>query len=135
MSWKRMFATNLRKATKGCIRKEEARGNKPPLASIIRRQANGCNRILTLFYDNSGRALLASSFEIPDGWTPQLFLGLLLQEWCLSYVISLYQIKDEACDDIFKMRLLYYNHNAAQLKEFIQSSPSYSFVTGGLYFS
>jgi hypothetical protein len=50
-----------------------------------RRQANGCNRIVsTLIYDNSGTDVCASTIEIPDGWTPQLFLGLLLQEWCLS---------------------------------------------------
>jgi hypothetical protein len=46
--------------------------------------------------------------------------------------LSLFQVKDEACDDIFKMRLLYYNYNATQLKELIQSSPNYSFEAGGL---
>jgi hypothetical protein len=73
----------------------------------------------------------ASTIEIPIGWTPKLFLGLLLQEWCLSNVISLFRDEDEACDDIPKMRLLYYNRNATQLKKLIQSSPNYSFVTGG----
>jgi hypothetical protein len=73
----------------------------------------------------------ASTIEIPNGWTPQLFLGLLLQEWCLSNVLSLFQVEDLECDDIFKMRLLYYNRNATQLKKLIQSSPKYSYVTGG----
>jgi hypothetical protein len=96
-----------------------------------RRQENGSNRISILFYDNSGTAVCASTIEIPDGWTPQLFLGLLLQEWCMSNVISLFKSEDEVCDDIFKMRLLYYSRNATQLKKLIQSSPNYSFVTGG----
>jgi hypothetical protein len=82
-------------------------------------------------YNDSGMAVCASTIEIPDSWTPQLFLGLLLQEWCLSNVISLFKSDDEACDDIFKMRLLYYNSNATELKKLIQSSPNYSFVTGG----
>ena len=98
---------------------------------VTRRQDNGFNRISTIFYDNSGMAVCASTIEIPNGWTPKLFLGLLLQEWCLSNVISLFRDEDEACDDIFKMRLLYYNRNAAQLQKLIQSSPNYSYVTGG----
>ncbi len=89
------------------------------------------NMIATIFYDGSGTAVCASTIEIPIGWTPKLFLGLLLQEWCLSNVISLFRDKDEACDDIPKMRLLYYNRNATQLKKLIQSSPNYSFVIGG----
>jgi hypothetical protein len=76
-------------------------------------------------------AVCASTIEIPNGWTPKLFLGLLLQEWCLSNVISLFRVEDEECDDIFKMRFLYYNRNAAQLQKLIQSSPNYSYVTGG----
>ena len=96
-----------------------------------RRHGNGFNRIATIFYESSGTAVCASTIEIPIGWTPKLFLGLLLQEWCLSNVISLFQDEDEACDDIPKMRLLYYNRNATQLKKLIQSSPNYSFVTGG----
>jgi hypothetical protein len=96
-----------------------------------RRQDNGFNRIATIFYDGSGTAVCASTLEIPNGWTPQLFLGLLLQEWCLSNVISLFRVEDSECDDIFKMRLLYYNRNATQLKKLIQSSPNYSYVTGG----
>ena len=97
-----------------------------------RRQANGFNRISILFYDNSGRAVCASIIEIPDGWTPKLVLGLFLQEWCLTNVISVFRVKDEAaCDDIFKMRLLYYNRDATELQELIKSSPNYSFVKGG----
>jgi hypothetical protein len=64
-------------------------------------------------------AMCASIIEIPDGWTPQLYLGLLLQEWCLSNINSLFQVEDKACDDIFKMQLLYYNRNATQLKELV----------------
>jgi hypothetical protein len=60
----------------------------------MRRQAtNGSNRLSILFYDNSGRCVCASSVESPVGWTPQLYIGLLLQEWCLSNVISLFQVK------------------------------------------
>jgi hypothetical protein len=88
-------------------------------------------RISTIFYNSSGTAVCASTIEIPIGWTPKLFLGQLLQEWCLSNVISLFRVEDKACDDIFKMRLLYYNHNATQLKKLTQSSPNYSYVTGG----
>jgi hypothetical protein len=95
-----------------------------------RRQDNGCNRISIIFYDKCGTAVCASTIEVPDGWTPQLFLGLLLQEWCLSNVISLFRVEDK-CDDIFKMRLLYYKRNTTQLKKLIESSPNYSFVTGG----
>jgi hypothetical protein len=43
-----------------------------------------------IFYDNSDTAVCASTIEIPDGWTSQLYLGLLLQEWCLSNVIYLF---------------------------------------------
>ncbi len=97
-----------------------------------RRQDNGFNRIATIFYDSSGTAVCTSTIEIPNGWTPQLFLGLLLQEWCLSNVISLFRVEDQACDDIFKIRLLYfYNRNATLLKELVISSRNYSFVTGG----
>jgi hypothetical protein len=96
-----------------------------------RRQAHGFNRLSILFYDNRGTAVCASTIEIPDGWTPKLFLGLLLQEWCVTNVISLFRVEDQACDDIFKMRLLYYNRNATQLMELVISSPNYSFVTGG----
>ena len=96
-----------------------------------RRQANGFNRLSILFYNNRGTAVCASTIEIPDGWTPKLFLGLLLQEWCITNVISLFQVEDQACDDMFKMRMLYYNHNATQLMELVISSPNYSFVTGG----
>jgi hypothetical protein len=72
-----------------------------------------------------------STIEIPDGWTPKLFLGLLLQEWCVTNAISLFRVEDQACDDIFRMRLLHYNRNATQLMELVISSPNYSFVTGG----
>jgi hypothetical protein len=77
-----------------------------------RRQANGFSgRLSILFYDNSGTSVFASTIEILDGWTPKLFLGLLLQEWCLTNVISLFQVEDPAWDDIFnKMQLHYYNH-------------------------
>jgi hypothetical protein len=96
-----------------------------------RRQENGFNRISTIYYDSSGTAVCSSTIEIPIGWTPKLFLGLLLQEWCLSNVISLFRVEDKACNDIFKMRLLYYNRNATQLKKLTQSLPNYSYVTGG----
>jgi hypothetical protein len=72
-------------------------------------------RISTIYYDSSGTAVCSFNIEIPFGWTPKLFLGLLLQEWCLSNVISLFRVEDKACDDIFKMRLLYYNRNATQV--------------------
>jgi hypothetical protein len=73
-----------------------------------RRQANGSKRIATLFFNNtSGMCVCASTIEIPDGWTPQLFLRLLLQDWCLSNVISLCGVNVEAYEDIFKMCLLY----------------------------
>jgi hypothetical protein len=68
-----------------------------------RRQANGFNRLSILFYDNRGTAVCASIIKIPDGWTPKLFLGLLLKEWCVTNVISLFQVEDQACDHIFKM--------------------------------
>jgi hypothetical protein len=97
----------------------------------MRRQDNGFNRISILFYDNSDTAVCSSTIEIPNGWTPKLFLGLLLQEWCLSNVISLFRVEDEACDDIFKMRYLYYNRNPTQLQKLIQTSPNHSCVTGG----
>jgi hypothetical protein len=96
-----------------------------------RSRDDGTNRMSISFYDNSGTAVCASTVEIPDGWTPKLFLGLLLQEWCISKVISLFRVEDRACDDIYKMRLLYYNRNTTQLKKLIESSPNYSFVTGG----
>ena len=97
----------------------------------MRRQDNGCSYTFSiLFYNNSGMVVCVSTIEIPDGWTPQLFLGLLLQEWCLSNVISLFRVEDK-CDDISKMRLLYYNQNTTLLKKLIKSSPNYSFVTGG----
>ena len=102
------------------------------MMGTIRQATNGCNRLSILFYDNSGTAVCASTIEIPDGWTPKLFLGLLLQEWCsTSIVISLFQVEDQACDDIYKMRLLYYNHNATQLIELVITSPNYSFVADG----
>jgi hypothetical protein len=91
---------------------------------VTRRQANGFNTLSILFYDNRGTCVCASNIEIPD-------LGLLLQEWCITNVISLFRVEDQACDDIFKMRLLYYNPNATQLMELVISSPNYSFVTGG----
>jgi hypothetical protein len=90
----------------------------------------GLKRLLILFYNSSGTDVCASTIEIPKGWTPKLFLGLLLQECCLSNVISLFRVEDK-CDDIYKMRLLYYNRNARQLKKLIVSSPNYSYVTGG----
>jgi hypothetical protein len=98
-----------------------------------RRQTNGFNRLSILFYDNRGTAVCASTIEIPDGWTPKLFLGLLLQERCSTKnVISIFRVPDQAsCDDIFKMRFLYYNRDATELQELITSSPNYSFVTGG----
>ena len=98
-----------------------------------RRQAHGYNRLSILFYDNRGTAVCASTIEIPDGWTPKLFLGLLLQERCSTKnVISIFRVPDQAsCDDIFKMRFLYYNRDATELQELITSSPNYSFVTGG----
>jgi hypothetical protein len=96
-----------------------------------RRQANDFNRLSILFFDNRGTAVCASTIQIPDSWTPKLFLGLLLQEWCVTNVISLFRVEDQACDDIFKMRLLYYNRNATQLMELVIGSPNYSFVTGG----
>ena len=97
-----------------------------------RRQDNGhhSDTLSILFYDNSGTVVCSSTIEIPDGWTPQLFLGLLLQQWCLSNVISLFRVEHK-CDDISKMRLLYYNQNTTLLKKLIKSSPNYSFVTGG----
>jgi hypothetical protein len=98
-----------------------------------RRLTNGFNRLSILFYDNRGTAVCASTIEIPDGWTPKLFLGLLLQERCSTKnVISIFRVPDQAsCDDIFKMRFLYYNRDATELQELITSSPNYSFVTGG----
>jgi hypothetical protein len=55
---------------------------KPASATILgtRRQANGFNSLPISFYNNRGTAVCASTIEIPDGWTPKLFLGLLLQE-------------------------------------------------------
>ena len=98
-----------------------------------RRQTNGFNRLSILFYDNRGTAVCASTIEIPDGWTPKLFLGLLLQEWFVTNVISLFRVEDQACDDIFKIRLLYFNRNATQLMELVISPPNYIFVTVGFY--
>jgi hypothetical protein len=106
---------------------------KSAAATMVKRSqvSNGCNRLSVLFYDNRGTAVCASTIKIPDGWTPKLFLGLLLQERCLTKnVISLFRVKDKACDDIFKMRLLYYHRDATELQELIKSSPNYSFVTG-----
>jgi hypothetical protein len=103
-------------------------------ATMVKRSqvTNGSNRLSILFYDNRGTAVCASIIEIPDGWTPKLFLGLLLQERCLTKnVISLFRDEDQACDDIFKMRSLYYDCNAIQLMELVISSPNFSFVTGG----
>ena len=95
-----------------------------------RTQTIGLKKISILFYNSSGMAVCASTIEIPNGWTPKLFLGLLLQEWCLSNVISLFRVENK-CDDIYKIRLLYYNRNMRQLKKLIASSPNYSYVTGG----
>jgi hypothetical protein len=103
-------------------------------ATMVKRSqvTNGSNRLSILFYDNRGTAVCASIIEIPNGWTPKLFLGLLLQERCLTKnVISLFRDEDQACDDIFKMRSLYYDCNATQLMELVISSPNFSFVTGG----
>jgi hypothetical protein len=96
--------------------------------------SNGFNRISILFYDNSGTAVCASTVESPDGWTPKLLVGLILQEWCFTKVIYIFQVEDKqaSCDDIFKMRLLYYHHDATELQELIKSSSNYNFVTGGL---
>jgi hypothetical protein len=97
-----------------------------------RRQATGLNRISILFYDKSGTAVCASTIEIPDGWTPKLFVGLLLQAWCVTNVISLFRVEDQAsCDDIFQVRMLYYHRDPTELHELILSSPNYSFITGG----
>ncbi len=103
-------------------------------ATMVKRSqvSNGCNRLSILFYDSRGTAVCASTIKIPNGWTPKLFLGLLLQERCLTKnVISLFRVDDQACDDIFKMRLLYYHCDATELQELIKSLPNYSFVTGG----
>lgn len=51
-----------------------------PATMGTRRQTNGWNRISIPVYDNSGTAVCASTIKIPDGWTPQLCLWLLLQE-------------------------------------------------------
>jgi hypothetical protein len=96
-----------------------------------RRQTHGFHKLSILFYENRGMAVCASNIKIPAGWTPKLFLGLLLQEWCITNVISLFPVKDQACDDIFKMWLHYYNCSSTQLMELVLSSPNYSFVTGG----
>ena len=103
------------------------------LGATRRTQANGLHRLSILFYDNRGTAVCASTIEIPDGWTPRLFLGLLLQERCLTKnVISIFRVQDQAsCDDVFKMRCLYYHHDTTELQELIKSSPNYSYVTGG----
>ena len=82
-----------------------------------RRLANGFNRLSILFYKNRGMAVCASTIKILDGWTLKLILGLLLHEWCVTNVISLFQVKGQACDDIFKMRLLYSNPNSTHLME------------------
>jgi hypothetical protein len=87
--------------------------------------SNDCNRLSILLYDNRGTAVCASPIQILDVWTPKLFLGLLLQERCLD--------EDQACDDIFKMRLLYYHRDATELQELIKSLPNYSFVAGSFY--
>jgi hypothetical protein len=94
---------------------------------------NGCNMLSILFYDNRGTAVCASTIKIPDGWTPKLLLGLLLQERCLTKnAISIFRVQDQVlCNDIFKMRLFYYHRDATELQELIKSSPNYSFVTGG----
>jgi hypothetical protein len=102
-------------------------------ATMVQRSqvSNGCNRLSILFYDSRGTAVCASTIKIPNGWTPKL-LGLLLEERCLTKtVISLFRVEDQACDDIFKMCLLYYHCDAIELQELIKSSPDYSFVTGG----
>jgi hypothetical protein len=36
----------------------------------------------------------------------KLFLGSLLQEWCVTNVISLFRVQDQACHDIFKVALI-----------------------------
>jgi hypothetical protein len=103
-------------------------------ATMVKRSqvSNGCNRLSILFYDSRDTAVCASTIKIPNGWTPKLFLGLLLQEQCLTKNgISLFRVDDQACDDIFKMCLLYYHCDATELQELIKSSPNYSFVTGG----
>jgi hypothetical protein len=104
-------------------------------ATMVKRSqvSNCCNRLSTiLFYDNRGTAVCASAIKIPDGWTPKLFPDLLFQERCITKnVISLFRVEDQACDDIFKMRLLYYHRDATELQELIKSSPDYSFVAGG----
>jgi hypothetical protein len=56
----------------------------------MKRQANGFSWLSIQFYYNSGTSVCASIIELPDGWTLKLFLGLLLQEWCLTNVISLF---------------------------------------------
>jgi hypothetical protein len=94
--------------------------------SICNNTGHENNRIYILFYDNSDTAVCASTIEILDGWTPKLFLVLLLQEWCLTDVTSLFRVEDQACDDIFKMQLLYYNCSATQLVKLVISSPNYS---------
>jgi hypothetical protein len=94
-------------------------------AMMVKRSqvSNGCNMLSILFYDYRGTAVRASTLNIPDGWTPKLFLGLLLQEGCLTKnVISLFQVEDQqACDDIFKMHLLYYHREVRELQELIKS--------------
>jgi hypothetical protein len=85
-----------------------------------RRQANRFSCFFILYYDNSGTSVCAPTIQIPNGWTPKLFLGLLLQEWCLINKISLFGVEDKACDDSFRMQLLYYNCNATQLMELVR---------------
>ena len=45
-------------------------------ATMVKRSqvTNGSNRLSILFYDNRGTAVCASIIEIPNGWTPKLYL-------------------------------------------------------------
>jgi hypothetical protein len=86
-----------------------------------------------LFYSTTIKARLCvpllSKFQMTG--LLSYFLGCYLQEWCVTNGISVFRVEDQACDDIFQMRLLYYNRNATQLMELVISSPNYSFVTDG----
>jgi hypothetical protein len=89
------------------------------------------NTASTVFYNKHGVAVHQSTIKVPDGWTPRLFLGVLVQEWNKSNVVSIFQVNDGRLDDIIQIRHTYFGRTTTQLKKRTTCSPSYSCVIGG----
>jgi hypothetical protein len=100
-------------------------------AAMKKGKKDGINTASTVFYNKHGVAVHQSTIEVPDGWTPRLFLGILFHEWRKSNVVSIFQVDDGRLDDIIQIRHAYFGCPTIQLHLLTIRSPSYSFVIGG----